>query len=106
MSPSTREPKYAYGRSPIAMPSGWKPLGRARTAGPRSGECAAAGVAASVAPRTAEMTIARERLDTEDPFQAEWGCHRFIPRRGRIGSPCTYSDVRIHWRRHPVPTEG
>jgi hypothetical protein len=36
MSPSAREPKYADGRSPIAMPSGRNPVGRANSVGNRS----------------------------------------------------------------------
>src|SRR6266545_2330797 len=56
MEPVARDPKYANGPGPIAMPSGWKPSGREKALGNRSTAVDAApagGASTTVSPNAA-----------------------------------------------------
>src|SRR4051794_40864737 len=106
MSPSTREPKYAYGALPIAMPSGWKPSGNWMTAGREPRWAASAGAAPSTTARAAVVTSARVRLDKGDSFQAGACWHPSVPPEWQSRSSCIHSDVNIYWPRPCAATEG
>src|SRR6266498_524532 len=64
MSPSTREPKYAYGGLPMATPSGRKPSGSWMVVGAVTAGCAEAGAAPIVTASAVSATIAKVRPDT------------------------------------------
>src|ERR1700761_4994995 len=100
MSPVRREPKYAYGAFPIAIPSGCQLSGSWIVVGLRCDDgWAEAGDTPTVVTATAvRATIARVRLETDMiSFQAaRWSVIGVYPTVIVRVQACTHCDTRIY----------
>src|SRR5690349_12128182 len=94
MSPSARDPKYAYGAAPIAMPSGWNPSGSRMVAGREPRWAASAGAAPSTTASAAVVTSARVRLDKMT----------FLPGGSGLSRSCT-PEMAIEFKLHTLRCE-